>query len=80
MLQLLKNQFQKLKYFFVVATMKELSYLQVHIDSWTFIFVNATSFLTLLSTTTHSVLQICIQKKVTERASTTFRLNKLYKR
>lgn len=60
--------------------MKELSYLQVHIDSWTFIFVNVIGFLTLLSTTIHSVLQIRIQKKVAGRASTTFRLNKLYKR
>ena len=60
--------------------MKELSYLQVHIDSWAFIFVNVIGFLTLLSTTTHSVLQIYIQEKVTERVTTTFGLNKLYKR
>ena len=60
--------------------MKELSYLQVHIDSWTFIFVNVIGFLTLLSATAFLVLQIRIQEKVTERASTTFRLNKLYKR
>ena len=60
--------------------MKEISCLQVHVDSQTFIFVNVAGFLTLLSTTTHSVLQICIQEKVTGRASTTFRLNKLYKR
>ena len=60
--------------------MKELSYLQVHIDSWAFIFVNVIGFLTLLSITTHSVLQIYIQEKVTERVTTTFRLNKLYKR
>ena len=60
--------------------MKELSYLQVHIDSWAFIFVNVIGFLTLLSTTTHSVLQTRIQEKVTGRVTTTFRLNKLYKR
>ena len=60
--------------------MKELSCLQVHIDSWAFIFVNVIGFLALLSTTTHSVLQMCIQERVTGRATTTFRLNKLYKR
>lgn len=60
--------------------MKEISCLQAHIDSWTFIFVNVIGFLTLLSTTAFLVLQICIQKKVTGRVSTTFRLDKLYKR
>ena len=60
--------------------MKELSYLQAHIDSWTFVFVNVIGFLTLLSATAFLVLQIRIQEKVTEKASTTFRVNKLYKR
>lgn len=45
-----------------------------------FAAVSVEGLLLLLSTTVFLVLQICIQEKVTGRASTTLRLNKLYKR